>query len=127
MREQLEHRIEATWPRPFLLRPPDLLLFVTKSRERGAKEVSLDILEKSEKQLLFGLLVKFVEAEWAYYRVGGRCRDEVDEKWKGELRRERSNSLIVEYRAALNALVCSYTTLQPIPATSVLPSLAEPC
>ena len=29
MREQLEQRIEATWPRPFLLRPPALLFFVT--------------------------------------------------------------------------------------------------
>lgn len=37
MREQLEQRIEATWPRPFLLRPPALLFFVTVDSNHGKR------------------------------------------------------------------------------------------
>lgn len=37
MREQFEQRIEATWPRPFLLRPPALLFFVTAGEKRACQ------------------------------------------------------------------------------------------
>ena len=51
MREQLEQRIEATWPRPFLLRPPALLFFVTVDSSHGSV-VSACLLWRADAGLL---------------------------------------------------------------------------